>query len=77
LEENGIIQKLGHPDSKAKVLYQLTQKGMDLIPIIVEINLWAEKYTDIPEKRKELLAQMNADKEGFIKNAFKELESDL
>ncbi|WP_338839708.1 helix-turn-helix domain-containing protein [Flavobacterium ginsenosidimutans] len=77
LEENGIIQKMEHPDSKAKVLYQLTQKGMDLIPIIVEINLWAEKYTDIPEKRKELLAQMNADKEGFIKNAFKELESNL
>ncbi|MNR57642.1 hypothetical protein D3C85_1784640 [compost metagenome] len=66
-----------HPDSKAKVLYQLTQKGMDLIPIIVEINLWAEKYTNIPEERKELLAQMNADKEGFIKNALKELELNL
>jgi len=50
---------------------------VDLIPIIVEINLWAEKYTDIPEKRKELLAQMNADKEGFIKNALKELELNL
>jgi DNA-binding HxlR family transcriptional regulator len=77
LEENGIIQKLEHPDSKAKVLYQLTQKGRDLIPIIVEINLWAQKYTDIPEKRQELLAQINADKEGFIKNAFEELESNL
>lgn len=74
LEENGIVQKLEHPDSKAKVLYQLTQKGIDLIPIIVEINLWAEKYTEIPEKRKELLAQMNADKEGFIKKASKELD---
>ena len=58
-------------------MYQLTQKGIDLIPIIVEINLWAEKYTEIPEKRKELIAQMNADKEGFIKNAFNELESNL
>ncbi|MCI9845499.1 winged helix-turn-helix transcriptional regulator [Flavobacterium pectinovorum] len=77
LEENGIIQKLEHPDSKAKVLYQLTQKGIDLIPIIIEINLWAEKYTEIPEERKEFLAQINADKEGFIRNAFKELESNL
>ncbi|MCP2028524.1 DNA-binding HxlR family transcriptional regulator [Flavobacterium sp. HSC-32F16] len=77
LEENGIIKKLEHPDSKAKVLYQLTQKGIDLIPIIVEINLWAEKYTEIPEERKEFLAQINADKERFIRNAFKELESNL
>jgi DNA-binding HxlR family transcriptional regulator len=77
LEENGIIQKLEHPDSKAKVLYQLTQKGIDLIPIIVEINLWAEKYTEIPEKRKELVAQMNADKEGFIKNSINELREKL
>lgn len=75
LEENGIIQKLEHPDSKAKVLYQLTQKGIDLIPIIVEINLWAEKYTEIPEKRKALIAQMNADKETFIKSASEALLS--
>ena len=44
LEEHCIIQKLEHPESKAKVLYQLTQKGIDLLPIIVELNLWAEKY---------------------------------
>lgn len=73
LEENGIIQKLEHPESKAKVLYQLTQKGIDLVPIIVEINLWAEKYTEIPEVRKGILAEMNADKEAFIKNAINEL----
>lgn len=77
LEENGIIQKLEHPESKAKVLYQLTQKGIDLIPIMVEINLWAEKYTQIPEVRKEILAQMNADKETFIKNVSEDLKSAL
>lgn len=77
LEENGIIQKLEHPESKAKVLYQLTQKGIDLVPIIVEINLWAEKYTEIPEIRKELVAEINADKEAFIKKTVKELESNL
>ncbi|MDQ1166102.1 helix-turn-helix domain-containing protein [Flavobacterium sp. SORGH_AS_0622] len=77
LEENGIIQKLEHPESKAKVLYQLTQKGIDLIPIIVEINLWAEKYTEIPESRKELVAQMNADKEGFIRKSIDELTTNI
>jgi DNA-binding HxlR family transcriptional regulator len=73
LEENGIIQKLEHPESKAKVLYRLTPKGIDLIPIIVEINLWAEKHSEIPECRKALLSEMNTNKEEFIKNAIAEL----
>nr|WP_310279159.1 winged helix-turn-helix transcriptional regulator [Flavobacterium piscis] len=36
LEDNKLIEKLEHPDSKAKVLYKLTQKAIDLLPIIVE-----------------------------------------
>ena len=28
LEENNIIEKLAHPESKAKVLYKLTDKGI-------------------------------------------------
>lgn len=73
LEENQLIVKLVHPDSKAKVLYKLTQKGIDLLPIMVEINLWAEKYYPIPESRKPLLEAVKRDKEGFIKKATKDL----
>ncbi|WP_221408889.1 winged helix-turn-helix transcriptional regulator [Ohtaekwangia koreensis] len=36
LEENKIIEKLEHPDSKAKVLYKLTRKGNDLLPVVIE-----------------------------------------
>ncbi|WP_227024604.1 winged helix-turn-helix transcriptional regulator [Chitinophaga ginsengisegetis] len=74
LEENKIIEKLAHPDSKAKVLYRLTRKGIDLLPLMIEINLWAEKYFSIPEDRKTLLKEVKKDKAGFIKAAIKELE---
>lgn len=74
LEEHGLIQKLDHPDSKAKVLYKLTPKGIDLLPIMVEINLWAEKYFTIPEDRKPQVKAMKTDKEGFIKAGIKELK---
>ncbi|MCA0230421.1 MAG: helix-turn-helix transcriptional regulator [Bacteroidetes bacterium] len=66
LEENGLILKLEHPQSKAKVLYKLTQKGIDLLPIMVEINLWADKYFTIPEDRKAMVALMKTDKAKFI-----------
>ncbi|GAA3932072.1 transcriptional regulator [Chitinophaga oryziterrae] len=74
LEENKIIEKLVHPDSKAKGLYRLTRKGIDLLPIMIEINLWAEKYFPIPEDRKALLQEMKKDKAGFIEAVTKELE---
>jgi DNA-binding HxlR family transcriptional regulator len=74
LEENKIIEKLEHPDSKAKVLYRLTRKGIDLLPIIIEINLWAEKYFTIPDDRKAMLKEMKKDKAGFIKSAIKQLQ---
>src|SRR4051794_25240266 len=73
LEENKIIEKTEHPDSKAKVLYQLTRKGIDLLPILIEINLWAEKYSSIPEDRKAMLKKVKKDKAGFIKEMTKEL----
>ena len=74
LEENRIIKKSDHPDSKAKVLYMLTQKGIDLLPIMIEINLWAEKYFTIPEERKAMLNEVKKDKVGYIKAMMKELE---
>ena len=73
LEENKIIEKLEHPDSKAKVLYKLTKKGIDLIPVMIEISLWAEKYFSLPEDRKAMLKEVKKDKAGFIKAALKEL----
>lgn len=75
LLDNGIIDKKGHPDSKLKILYFLTQKGIDLIPVIVEINLWGEQYLTIPDDRKKLLDQIKKDKEGFIKRAMAFLSS--
>lgn len=74
LEGNGIITKSEHPDSKAKVLYKLTQKGIDLLPLMIEINLWAEKYYELPADRKAMLKEVKKDKEQFIKAASKDLK---
>src|SRR5687768_11340085 len=74
LEENKLIEKLGHPDSKAKVLYKLTPKGIDLVPVMIEISLWAEKYFSIPKDRKAMLKEVKKDKAAFIKSMTKELE---
>ena len=73
LEENKLIEKLEHPDSKAKVLYKLTRKGIDLLPVMLEIHLWAEKNFSIPADKKAMLKEVKKDKAGFIKAMTKEL----
>ena len=44
LEDHNIIIKLPYPDNKVKGLYQLSTKGIDLIPAVIEIALWGGKH---------------------------------
>lgn len=74
LEENKLIEKLEHPDSKAKVLYILTQKAIDLLPIMLEMYFWSDKYFDMPADIKAMIKEVKKDKEGFIKSMTKELK---
>ncbi len=77
LEENKLIEKLEHPDSKAKVLYKLTYKAIDLLPIIVEIHLWAEKYFDIPAEINALIKDAKKGKDEFIKTMTRQLKKQI
>ena len=46
LEKEKIIQKRNDKDHKQKLVYSLTQKGIDLVPVILEIGYWSEKYAN-------------------------------
>ena len=44
LEEVGIIIKTKRPDNKKTSLYLLTEKGLALTPILVELATWSDSY---------------------------------
>jgi DNA-binding HxlR family transcriptional regulator len=44
LESNGIVSKSSDPSHKQKIMYSLTQKGIDLVPVLVEFIIWSAKY---------------------------------
>lgn len=67
LEAGGIISKEEHPDSKAKVLYRLTAKGIDLIPVMVEIILWSERHHEVHPFASEFAKMVRKDKDGLLK----------
>jgi len=44
LEEQGILSKAPNPDDGRKDFYRLTDKGIDLVPILLNIVLWSAKH---------------------------------
>ncbi len=67
LEAGGIVSKHPHPESKAKILYRLTPKGINLIPALVEIIAWSEKYHQVHPQAHEFAKAVKKDKEGTIR----------
>ena len=74
LEWAGIIVKEEHPESKAKIFYRLTNQGIDLLPVLIEIILWSDKYLSIALQAKEFAKMLRKDKEGVIKQMSKSLK---
>jgi len=51
LEKEGIIRKSGDPEHKQKFIYRLTLKGIDLLPLILEMGIWSLKYQPVDTKK--------------------------
>ena len=49
LETEGIIHRKQDPHHKQKIQYLLTQKGIDLFPILMENARWSLKYKSVNE----------------------------
>jgi len=44
LEEEGIVFKRKDPTNGTKFIYDLTAKGIDLVPMLVELITWSAKH---------------------------------
>jgi DNA-binding HxlR family transcriptional regulator len=66
LEAEGIMVREVSPENRSKYIYSLTQKGADLMPIIIELMDWGAKYNkNCP--RKELGQKIRKDKAGVVR----------
>jgi DNA-binding HxlR family transcriptional regulator len=73
LEKNGMVEKKAFPGNKVKNLYQLTPKGIDLMPVLFEIILWGDKYFDVPERVHRLAEEIRKDRNGMIEEVSRRL----
>jgi DNA-binding HxlR family transcriptional regulator len=52
LINQGILQREGDEKDGRKEIYTLTEKGLDLIPVIFEMILWSEKHDPRSEAKR-------------------------
>ena len=67
LEKEGIISRSRDKNHKQKVVYNLTRKGIDLLPLMVEIIMWSAKYDKRSAADKAFTGKVKKDKAGFLK----------
>lgn len=56
-------------------LYRLTEKGMDLMPLLFEMVLWADTHLTISAKGRELAKKIRANRQGLAQELRKHLGS--
>jgi len=65
LESQGILTKAVAADKKSKFTYRLTEKGLDIVPIIVELILWGAAHCPtVADPR--LLAELQTGKDAAV-----------
>jgi len=68
LEETGILVKKRHPTDKRKEVYYLTDKGLDLIPILLDLATWGAKHDPQTGAPAVWIAMVKADRENIIQH---------
>lgn len=75
LEAEGIIAKERDTKNLSKYQYSLTNKGLDLLPMLLDIISWSAKYDANTGISKSFIRKLNQNKEALIKETLNSLNS--
>ena len=67
LEQFGIIQRIKDVKDKRRDAYRLTEKGVDLLPILLEGIVWSAKYDPKTTAPKEFVEQAKNKRKTLIR----------
>lgn len=68
LASAGLVVQSDHPSDRKKFVYQLTEKGVELAPILVELTLWGAKHFPDHAAPPDILELMRTDPQRLIGN---------
>lgn len=65
LHAEGIVEKNRDPDNRRSFIYNLTPKGLDLAPIILDIIVWSGAHDHRSFALRDVLAKIEHDRNSF------------
>jgi len=75
LTDSGIFTKHQHPTNKKKYYYEITEKGFDLIPIIMDLAEWSWKHIPNAFSPPEIKKAFKKNRNDFIKEWNKKVKA--
>ena len=76
LEETGIIKRGEDDVKKSRVKYSLTQKGIDMLPFMIDIMVWSGMYDKDTEAGKVFLRLATNNRDSLIASSKEDLEKE-
>ena len=67
LEAAGFIEKHPHPDDLRRSIYTLTERGLGLVPVLVETILWSAREDPETGAEADFVREATEDREGLIR----------
>jgi DNA-binding HxlR family transcriptional regulator len=74
LEESCIVSRTQDPANESKFIYELTPKGKELIPLVLDLLVWGSRHDPNSNTPAALLRWLNKDRDGAIKAILKSLK---
>jgi len=75
LEAQKLINKTPDKDNRSKNIYTLTQKGTDLMPMLLEMIAWSARYDNKTETPQNFIDSLKDDREALIKELLTKLRT--
>ena len=74
LEKHGIVSKTLDETNRSKYIYNLTEKGKDLLPVMLAIIDWSEQYDEKTTVPEDLAKKVRQNPKKVMKEILKALE---
>jgi DNA-binding HxlR family transcriptional regulator len=74
LEENGIVKKDIATDNRSKLIYTLSERGKELLPIMLEITAWSAKHDTATNTPTSFLTEFTSSKHEMLTKILGNLE---
>jgi DNA-binding HxlR family transcriptional regulator len=66
LEAAGMITRRRDPAEPKRVIYEATERALDLLPVMIELMRWSMKYDPTTVAPAHLVRRLAEDRDGFI-----------